>query len=600
MDLGTRQGRREQGRRIQVAVEEAGLSLAEVAQRIGCSRALIYQYVSGQVLAQPDRLQAIAQLCGRSLAWFYAEEGETLPAVERDAELARLRAELDAERLAFERSRSRELVGHLQLLADAYEGPPDLEALRRTCERLVERTSDLGDPAQVAEAELRLGNACYALGDYDAARSALARAVDGFRGLGLEDRERAARQTLGAALAGLGERDRALAEFEAALAGGSFSHQWRARLGRADVFEALGRGDEALAELAAAEELIASQAESPERGWAELYVAAATVNVYLLHDDFPLAVERARACLPLAEELACVAQLVEARLNVGYGRLRLGQWGEALESFDDALRLARLTGDRERAAVAMACRAELLAVLGRHDEARVGGKDALAAALAMGSARGEIFAHLALSEAYRRSANGHEALYHGQQATAAAAGRGLIKLEAVARISVARARRALGEDGPAAAEERRAGTIAEAIGARWVTGPVALGQARDALRGGRPEEALTQLRLAERMAAETGAWELGFEAGVLATEALPGEDGLQRLESAVKALLERRDRLVSQGVEEALLEEPERLTAVRRCVTLLRGAGRHEAAAELLEWAAWPPLSMESDDQLRE
>src|SRR3954468_5873986 len=79
MDLSNRQGRREQGQRIQTAVERAGLSIEELANRIGCSRALIYQYLSGSTLAQPDRLQQIAALCGVSLAYFYSdsEEAET-------------------------------------------------------------------------------------------------------------------------------------------------------------------------------------------------------------------------------------------------------------------------------------------------------------------------------------------------------------------------------------------------------------------------------------------------------------------------------------------------------------------------------------------
>src|SRR5438270_11160068 len=71
MDLSTRQGRREQGQRIQAAVERAGLSVEELAHRMGCSRALIYQYLSGTTLAQPDRLQQIAAETAVPLAYFY-------------------------------------------------------------------------------------------------------------------------------------------------------------------------------------------------------------------------------------------------------------------------------------------------------------------------------------------------------------------------------------------------------------------------------------------------------------------------------------------------------------------------------------------------
>src|SRR5438045_8819566 len=82
MDLSNRQGRREQGQRIQTAVERAGLSVEELANRIGCSRALIYQYLSGTTLAQPDRLQLIARETSVPLAYFFGvtDGGEKPPA----------------------------------------------------------------------------------------------------------------------------------------------------------------------------------------------------------------------------------------------------------------------------------------------------------------------------------------------------------------------------------------------------------------------------------------------------------------------------------------------------------------------------------------
>src|SRR2546422_1662689 len=74
MDLSTREGRREQGLLIQKAIERANLSAEELANRIGCSRALIYQYLSGTTLAQPDRLQRIASVTNVPLAYFYGSE----------------------------------------------------------------------------------------------------------------------------------------------------------------------------------------------------------------------------------------------------------------------------------------------------------------------------------------------------------------------------------------------------------------------------------------------------------------------------------------------------------------------------------------------
>lgn len=601
VELSRREGRAEQGRRIQEALDAAGLSLADVARQIGCSRALLYQYLAGQVLAQPDRLQAIAELCGRPLAWFYTTADEPLPAAERDAELSRLRRALEEEKLAWQRQRGREVYEQLLHLAEAQAGPPDFAALRRTAEQLVDRARDLGEAEALAAAQFRLGNACYALGDFEATRAAMQAAVSSYRELGQPARERAARQTLGAALAGLGERDRALAEFDEAIAGGDFANVWRGRLGRADVFEALGRGEAALDELQAAAALLADQPESDERRWAELYLAAATANVYMLHDDYATALELARQCEPLAEALACVSQHIEARLNLGVAQLRLGRLEESWQALEDALRLARLTGDGERTAVARALRCELLAVLGRSAEARAEGKDALAAALALGSVRGEVLAHAGLCEAYRRASEPHEALYHGQQGLAAAAGHGLVKAEAEFRLGIARARLALGES--AAGEARRAAALAEAIGARQVQAAAATVLARLAAAAGQDAEAAEQLRVATALAAQTGAWELQWELAALAAQARAAEDPAGAADdwaALARQILEVQERLTANALEAGLLEDEMRLAWVAAAVEQALAAARRDVALDVLAAAAWPPLTSRFAARLEE
>src|SRR5438045_536263 len=140
MDLSNRQGRREQGQRIQTAVERAGLSIEELANRIGCSRALIYQYISGTTLAQPDRLQQIAAQIGLPLAYFYgagAEEGER--AAESDQVAARMAESLRG----------------LEELARAQESGPDYSALASTCERILSLAAPAGDTATEARALMR-------------------------------------------------------------------------------------------------------------------------------------------------------------------------------------------------------------------------------------------------------------------------------------------------------------------------------------------------------------------------------------------------------------------------------------------------------------
>src|SRR5438046_2619573 len=125
MDLSTRQGRREQGILIQKVVERAGLSVEELANRIGCSRALIYQYLSGTTLAQPDRLQQIASVAGVPLAYFYS--GELADEPKRGKRGA---ADFAASRVA-------ERIQQLEELAKSQESPPDWSALASTCERVL-------------------------------------------------------------------------------------------------------------------------------------------------------------------------------------------------------------------------------------------------------------------------------------------------------------------------------------------------------------------------------------------------------------------------------------------------------------------------------
>src|SRR5437016_2386418 len=142
MDLSTREGRREQGILIQKAVERAGLAVEDLANRIGCSRALIYQYLSGTTLAQPDRLQQIAAETGSSLAHFFGagEDGGGAPASPPEDAKARL-----AER-----------IQQLDELSRAQESPTDWSALASTCERLVSLAAQAYDSASEARALARL------------------------------------------------------------------------------------------------------------------------------------------------------------------------------------------------------------------------------------------------------------------------------------------------------------------------------------------------------------------------------------------------------------------------------------------------------------
>src|SRR5258706_1758074 len=117
MDLSTREGRRDQGLLIQKAIERANLSAEELANRVGCSRALIYQYLSGTTLAQPDRLQQIASVTGVPLVYFFGSE---------PAESKRGKKGTPA---GDDRTRLTDRLAQLEALAAAQESPADWDAL---------------------------------------------------------------------------------------------------------------------------------------------------------------------------------------------------------------------------------------------------------------------------------------------------------------------------------------------------------------------------------------------------------------------------------------------------------------------------------------
>ena len=564
MDLSSREGRRQLGERIQTAADAAGLSLAELAQAIGCSRALIYQYVSGQVLAQADRLQAVGDRCGRPLAWFFDLEAEPASTPMAPVPAAPPPVRRD----------------DLRALLAAQSGPADFGAAQRTSQALRDLAAESGDPAELAAADSALGHASWQAGDLEAARAALQRSADAYAQLGDADRELNTRQSLGAALAGLGERDRALREFDLVTASGDPSLEWRGRLGRADVLESLGQGEAALAELDRAAEVV-GRLDGVEQAWAKLYLDGALTNVYLLHDDYEQAAATARAAAPLAEELAAVDQHLEALLNLAVVHRGRYDLPAAAAALDQVIRLARLTGDRERWAVALALRAELEATLGRAETARESGRDALRFGLEVGSVRAEWLAHLALSAAALVAGEGQEAWHQAQQAVAVASAHRLVKGEAVAWLAAVEARLLLGHGAPALPDARRVVVTAERLGARTVLG---WGQLCALRCQGSAEEC--DWKAPAQWADQTGAAELAWRT---AAERAVAVNDPSAAEVVIQQVAAWRETWLAAGLEEAWLDDRSRLTLVRRCLTLLDP----EARMLWLDALAWPPLADE-------
>ena len=400
MDLSNRQGRREQGQRIQTAVERAGLSIEELANRIGCSRALIYQYLSGSTLAQPDRLQQIAALCGVPLAYFYSDTDDSPPAEgtgDRGGS-APLSPHDVTQRLT-------ESLRSLQELADAQAGPPDYRALATTCERILSIAYQLGDRQTQTRAQVRLGNALLCLAEFPRAADGLTRAIALAIENGDSAAESAARQSLGNALLQMGRSEEAREQFSRIASGPDFPGRWQGTLSIGSVHElrgeyqqAMQRFDEAAAILEEGE--AAGIAGADEVAIGQVYINTNRRNVYMDGGDFAGARPLAERGLSDAESMGNADQHLEARFDMAWCDFHVGRWQQAHYGLTKTLHLARFVGDQGRENMTRAWLGIFLAAAGDYDAATGYGKDALAKSLSRGDRRSELYAQLALADAY--------------------------------------------------------------------------------------------------------------------------------------------------------------------------------------------------------
>ena len=96
----------------------------------------------GTTLAQPDRLQQIAQICNVPLPYFYADTvSEEAPVPASDTALP---APPPPQEVS---ARLADSLRALQELAEAQETPPDYRALASTCERILSLSAQQGRPS---------------------------------------------------------------------------------------------------------------------------------------------------------------------------------------------------------------------------------------------------------------------------------------------------------------------------------------------------------------------------------------------------------------------------------------------------------------------
>jgi tetratricopeptide (TPR) repeat protein len=610
MDLSTKQGRREQGQRIQRAVERAGLSIEELASRIGCSRALIYQYLSGTTLAQPDRLQQIAGECGVTLASFYsatdAPEDQApssdpgLPAPPPTVAVS-VPISLPPQEVAV---RLNEGLRSMQELAAAQEGSPDYRALSATCERILSLAAQVGDRSAQAVAQLRLGNALVNLADYPRAADALARAVTLAQEIGAAGTETSARQSLGQALFQLGRTDEAGEQFAHIAAGTDFAGRWQGTLSLGSIHEQRGEYQQAMLRFDEAANILeegeANGTARPETiAVGLLYVNANRTNVYLDEGDFRGARPLAEKCLGDAESLGIAGQHLEARFNIAWCDFGVGRWAACYAGLTGLLQLARFIGDQGRETMTRAWLGIFLAAAGDRDGALNYGKDALAQALSHGDRRAELYAQLALADAYSgdRLRQG-EARYHVTQALAVARAVRDTRAEIECRLRLAHLSSQSGTVTELRDAATRALTAAQRLGARHleclarIRVAEALAREPNADPSAARGEAEVALAQADSLALIEGQWRARY---TLAQILLEGDIDAELAEAvlieAVALLESLRAALIETGIPDTLLENEECIAVYVRVIQLIRQSGRTREADALLEQAGWPPLN---------
>ncbi len=651
MDLSTRQGRREQGQRIQQAVERAGISIEELAGRIGCSRALIYQYLSGSTLAQPDRLQQIAVQCGVPLTYFYTEapdeelrnaqtqsaSNSSVTEVAPDAETA---AETAPDAAATPpapvitaqdvTTRLNEGLRTLQELAGAQESPPDYRAVASTCERILTLAAQTGDRAMQARAERDLGNALNNIGDFPRAADALNRAIVLAAEIGNKKLEMSARHNLGRALTMMGRAEEAREQFLRVVDSADIDTRWRGLLALGSLHDQQGEYQQAMQRFEEAalllEEAEASRAmDRQEIAVALLYVNTNRRNVYLAGGDLEEARRLAQTCLSDAEALGNADQNLAARLDMGWCNFYMGQWMQTQAGLETMLQLARFVGDERREAMARATLGMFFAASGDFDLAVSYGKDALAQALSNGVRPAELYAQLALADAYAGQPDRiREARYHADQSLAVTTSARFFRWEIECRLRLCRIHARAGENADLLATSTRALELAQNFGARHLES-LAYAWRAEALRRALPrgEEAVkaapgaqgvsaneaetnstfnngfAQARqeavLALELAADTGLVETRWRAqstlGLLARRENNVLEAETQLRAAVAVLESLRAELLASGLTDTLLENEDCRRVYADLALLLRETGRADAVAVFLDQAGWPPLT---------
>lgn len=444
MDLTTLAGRQELGVRIQSAIMAAGYgSLPDFAREQGWSRALIYQYVSGRVLVQLDRLQRIAEVTGKPLSWFLAADpaGDTSRTTELQTQLTQAREALADERgqrLAEDQRARRTSASLLADLCRAQRRNGDAAALLETGARLLELSHQDGNEREALTALLHLGHAWFLQGELPRAEAVLREALALAQRLDETSSLAAVRQELLRVLLQGGQTAVARAEAVALSYSEAWWPRWSGQVSLAAIAIQAGRPAEAAGALDTAEAVIAESDEpAARRLTAETYVLSNRATLALATGDYRQAGALSERLRTVAARAGVLDQIREAELNLALIAVRRGEVGRAAERLALLGDWADLAGDGRLRVLVQVFRSELARRCGDLQRARAEARLALAEAEGLKQAQVRLEAELALAQAEQELGRPDEAAYGLQACLETAANLQYSRAQLQARLLLA-------------------------------------------------------------------------------------------------------------------------------------------------------------------
>ncbi|MBX3120543.1 MAG: helix-turn-helix transcriptional regulator [Fimbriimonadaceae bacterium] len=364
------------GKQIKAAATLAGISLTELADKLGLSRSTLYAYVSGVLQPPRKRLRQIAALTETPIEFFLSKDA------------------------------GREAAEDALKLADALLSGANPSAASALIESRLESIADEHRAALM----LKLANSLVLEGQYQEGLDWCIRARELFDSQGDTHSAGRCSQTLGFCYANIGPLHRAQACFEDAQSRLNPDSKWRARVALAVVAERHGDFSTALEMLDALESSLTDPALT-------LYSLGIRADILSNMGRWPKVLELEIKALQLAEELDSRDQIGERLISLIIASVYTGQ-SDTDAHVAQALGFFQAHTDKARKAYFLIAQSLYWQQKGEASKAFQAAEQALESAIKGRFRRTELAAYLRLAEIAFTSERLPEALSYARQAAA--------------------------------------------------------------------------------------------------------------------------------------------------------------------------------------